>query len=325
MAHNLKLSIYKFSLSEANKSKFLKLQDVFKKIDSKSTTKKEAYNQFVKFYIESFNGEFKTNSEKTKSIFPEELEIENPRNLISGFFKGGLSDIERDIFEKKNTKKPKGKINKEDITSLPYYFMMWTPVDLDQGIIMIQYYSSSSISGAVTEDLRSFFKDFNLSLRIFPYVPNEYKEKFFKKSTIKKISFLKRSVPKNVRSKFDPLISEEENFEIALELRSLNKSPKSFKETVKALINSGKKLINADLSDLGMDDEQVKDEMRIYYETSEGKKSYAKLSNNFDILPTIDLPDIIKAKNSDKPDRDKISKHCRALMNKLKNELNIDE
>ncbi len=324
MAHNLKLGIYQFSLRYQSQRNSLKIDEAFDQIVKNESNKKEKFQKIVKTYIQSFDGQFAKSEDKTKSIIPLEVDFNSGENIIHGSIKGGLTEIEREIYKGNDASKPIGKINKDDITTLPYYFLIWTPVDLDFGILMVQYYSSTSINSPFIHNLQSFFRKYSLTFRTFPYVPEKYKKEFIKGSHIKKIALINRKVQKDVRSKFNPLISEDEDFDIVLELRRLNKNPENFKETIKKAVEKTKKIFKADLNVIGMNNEDDY-EMRIYYENENGKKSYAKLTNNFDILPTIDLPNELKIKGKDAPDMKKIDEHCKNILKGLKTEILKDE
>ena len=174
------------------------------------------------------------------------------------------------------------------------------------------------------DNLKLFFREQALTFRTFPFVPERYKKEFFKSSSIKKIALIKRRVPDNVRDKFSPIIAEDEDFEIVLELRRLNKNPENFRETINQTITMARNFFTANLSDLGIDNREDF-EMRFYYEYDKGIITYAKLTTDFDILPSIDLPDDIKEKGKDSPDLENINRYCRQLLEGIKDELLKDE
>lgn len=318
MAHDLKLGLYKVGIRNYKKRIFLSFKEVFDKISTKPE-KHHKYEDFAKAYLQSFNGEFKS-SDDSKSLALSKWGIKKEKDIIFGTVIGGLTDIEREIYIKNNSSKAKGMLGKDEIAALPYFFMLWIPPDSSIGILLFQYYSSSSLFGAFNDNLKEFFKkNFNLTFHTFPFVPEEYQTTFLKESIIKKIAILKKKVEKSARKKFSPLIAEEDEFSIRLEISNLNKDPGVFTKTIKRLAEKTKDLFKADLSDIGIHNNKDDFEMRIYYQnTVNGKKAYATLGSNMEILPTIDIENSYKEKGRDYADYEKIIEYCFNLLQDLK-------
>src|SRR5690606_8180322 len=111
--------------------------------------------------------------------------------------------------------------------------------DSCQGILLFQYYSSSSLFGAFYNNLKDFFsKKYGLTFRAYPFVPEKFQEEFLKKSEIKRIAFIKKRIDESARKKFSPLIAEEDEISIRLEISNLNKDPGKFRTTLQNLAQS---------------------------------------------------------------------------------------
>ncbi|SFD00727.1 hypothetical protein SAMN05421780_11912 [Flexibacter flexilis DSM 6793] len=321
MSHDLKLALYRFSVKGSGKRDLLKFEAVIDTVisDVSITDKNEKYKKFIESYINSFNGEFSTNKDNTKSLSPNDNSITfiASENVIHGMIRGGLSNIAQDIYNKKNSKTVKNQINKDDIAALDYYFLLWTPFHRDLGILMVQYYSSATMTSVLLDNLSLFFRKLNLTLVTYPFVPEEDKKRFIERSLIKRIAFSKKVQTSDARRQFEPLLSEEDEFEIVVELRKINKNSNEFIGKIQNLLKSGKKLFNGNF----LAEERLENfEMKIYYEDEQGRKAHAKLTDTFDILPTIDLPVSLKRKDSDSPDINLIKEFCLKLLNKIKNE-----
>ena len=176
MPHNLKLTIHQIGLRYKSKRNFLPFQQAFEHIIKREMDKDSIYTEFVKLYIESFNGAFKDNIEKTKSIIPENVGHKSIKNIITGTIKGGITGIEQEVYEKSKPQEVIAKIDREKITSLPHFFLLWTPVDLDTGILIMQSYSSGSVYSPFIENLQLFFRDYELTFTSHPFVPEKFKK-----------------------------------------------------------------------------------------------------------------------------------------------------
>jgi hypothetical protein len=130
---NLKLEIYRISLKKRggsskaeallNYSEFF--NDAFVEIE-----KEESYREFIKCYIESFKNEFILNRDKTKGLSAGKDHNFVPRsvlNIIDGDVIGGNTGIQKNIFSQENANETKGAIDKEDVSTLPYFLKIWTP------------------------------------------------------------------------------------------------------------------------------------------------------------------------------------------------------
>lgn len=316
MAHDLKLGLYKISIRQSNKRARLPFKELFNKV-MVDVDKASKYKAFLESYSESFEGAFKS-PDAMKSVALLKWDSIPEKDIICGSIIGGLSNIERHIYKHTNIKKIVGTLNRDNIAVLPFFFMVWMPPDSTIGILLFQYYSSSSVFGAFNSNFRDFFSvKFGLTFRTFPFVPEKMQEEFFKKSVISKIALIKKKVDKSARGKFGPLLSEEEDFSVRLEISNLSEKPSEFKRKVREITEAAKGFFfKANLEEIGFSDNQF--DMRIYYENSNGKRTYATLEKNFEILPTIDVDADCKEMGKDSVDYDKIKKYCFNLLQDLK-------
>lgn len=315
MAHDLKLGLYKVGIKYPKNKNFLPFKEVFDKviIDGDKVSK---YRTFLESYSESFEGAFKS-TDNMKSVAFLKWDSIPDKDIICGLIIGGLSNIERPIYKHTDINKIVGTLNKENIAALPFFFTIWLPSDSSTGLLIFQYYSSTTVFGEFNKNLKDFFSvKYGLTFNTFPFVPEKMQEAFFKSSVINKIALINKKVDKSARNKFGPLLSEEEEFAVRLEIFNLKKNPSAFKKKVMEILNATKKFFKADLEEIGMFDDNF--DMRIYYENANGKRTYATLQKDFQILPTIDVEADCKANGKDYVDYDKIKKYCLNLLQDLK-------
>lgn len=317
---NLKLAIYTIDVRHKHKSDKLNFEEAFKKISTTIKTKEDYYKDFITRYIKSFDGKFSKVDDTSKSITTDDISFIGTENIIYGMIRGGLTNVELDIFESDNITTPVGKLNKNQVAAQPYFFMLYTPYDKSHGVLMIQYYSVASVTTSFKNNLQSFFKEHEITLTMYPFVPENKKKEFLKTSVINKISLSKMVTEKSARSKFNPLILEEDQYEIVIEFRKIRQDPTSFVNRVMDTINSKRNLFSANLKDLGIEGE---DDylLKVFYENEEGKQSHSNIKKGFDIFPTIDLPNDLKESGKDSPDLDKMKDYTIKLLTEIKSEI----
>lgn len=317
---NLKLAIYTIDVKHKHKKDKINFENAYKTISVKKLSKEEYYKDFITKYIQSFDGKFTSSDENSKSITTDNLKFIVGENIIYGMIKGGPTNVEIDIFEAKNNGTPVGKINRNQIAAQPYFFLLYTPYDKSYGVLMIQYYSIASVTTSFKNNLYDFFRKHELTLSMYPFVTENQKKAFLKKSVINKISLSKVVQDKAVRSKFNPLIMEEDSYEVVIEFRKIKQNPEKIIERIKNSVLKNEKIIGADLSDFGIIDNGDLN-LKVFYENEDGKKSHSSLKKDFDILPTIDLPESLKEKPKDSPDLEKTKEHCLELLKTVKVEI----
>jgi hypothetical protein len=317
---NLKLAIYTIDVRHKHKSDKLNFEEAFKKISTIVKTKEEYYQDFIKRYIKSFDGKFSKVDDTSKSITTDDISFLGTENIIYGMIRGGLTNVELDIFESDNITTPVGKLNKNQIAAQPYFFLLYTPYDKSHGVLMIQYYSVASVTTSFKNNLQSFFREHEITLTMYPFVPEKKKKEFLKTSVINKISLSKTVSEKTARSKFNPLILEEDQYEIVIEFRKIKQDPASFVTRITDSLSKNKSLFSADLSDLGIegDDDYL---LKVFYENEEGKQSHSNIKKGFDIFPTIDLPNELKESGKDSPDLEKMKDYSVKLLTEIKDEI----
>lgn len=320
MAYNLKLDVFRISLKKKGGSNSdLKNFSEFFKDAYYEKDKVTAYKEFIKGYISSFNKQFELNKDKTKGISVPKTHEFSPRsemNIIDGAVIGGQTGIPQDLFKQNNAVSPTGNVAFDDVTTLPYYIKLWTPLDHNTGILMVQSYSNLTVTDLVKTHLSKFFNNFSYSLIITSFVPKSVVEHFKKESNVYKVAFVKESLRKDKRKLLNPLFTEFDNLNIRIEVSGFKKTVTDF---WKELMQDGK-ILKANLEDF--DIKENEDFKTIaYYKDTDGHCSNTSIDKDFEIKPTIFLDNNLKKNKSEYFDFNKIKKHTDSILEEIKKEI----
>lgn len=323
MAHTLKLDIYCFSIKRLKKPKATHatfgdfFSDVFCEEDEDPVLvgNKEFQRRFIEGFLNEFKDEFVLNEDETKGLASQDFHLFPKKNKIDGFIKGGQTGIDQDIYDRGHASKAEEKIPKSKITALPYYFKLWMPNDGTVGVLMMQSYTNNGVNGLFIKQLKKFVNNKEYSFVKFKHVPEEYKEKFKKKSKIHEVTFIKQKLGHDSRESLNAAFTEHEGLKVTLKFGNINESPASFLSKF-----NKSKYLNADLSALEMVDEDDYETV-VAYKDEFGHRSSARVSKNIDILPTYFLPDELKQDGFEFPEYEKIRKHTDMILKKVKEEI----
>lgn len=320
---NLELSIYTFTLNEKFKREdFLDFNEFYRKNFSKDGENphllkpEELYKRFVGMILDEFQHKFWLNKDENKGISTTSIDYKHGKSIIEGIINGGNTGYGHQIYNILNNEETVGEISENQLASLPYYFKMWTPPDSQVGIIMIQSYSIGSISTILIEFLTSIFAKYGATFRKIIHIPNELKDSYLKRSTVKKVTFTSTIENQDSRKKFNRAFEDSDGLKITISVEGLKK------RNIKTFFEKFNKTnpIGIDLSELGMEDANDY-ETKFYYEDEDGRKAHAKIKDKFEIRPTIVLP--IEISNENKtPNLEKIIKFTDQLLEKVKKEIN---
>jgi hypothetical protein len=310
MAHNLKLNIWTLKLEKQVSGK--NIPKTCKEFFDESfglNYKNEQFKAFVSEYMNSFNAHFFVDEETTKAFSYDDVGFKLEKNVIYGHIKGGITGIEQDVYNDDSLIEPNGKIKKNQVTALPYFFLLWLPVDSDLGVLMTQSYSSASINQVFIQHLAVFFKSKEFKLVKNPFISEERKKAFYDNCYVYGMSLFKRKSDLSARKKVSDAFIEEEKLKIELRFTGFKK------KTIEFIRNfSG---IKSNLKELGIQNEDDYD-LVLYYETEDNKKAHASFQNPNLITPSIFIPNSIKEVGKDYPNRTKILEFCEKELDTIK-------
>lgn len=320
MAQNLKLEIFRIAIKKrfSKSEEFLNFSDLF---DSIGEDKEKAYLQFIADYRRLFDGKFKADGKGTKGISTPAKTQFSPRstqNIIDGEVLGGHIGSVQTIYNQDDSESEVGKIEFNQIASLPFFIKIWTPFDHNAGVLMIQSYSDYTVSDLIKITLRQFFADYGFTLTFFPYTPEVIKNEYLKKSHVYEMKIINDKVSRGKRKLLNPIFADFPNLKIEVKVSGFKSDVTEFWNALKG--KKKHKLIGANLEDLDISEENGY-EIKAYYKDEEGHRANVGLRNTFDIAPTIFLPEQIKKDETHHFDFEKIKKFTDGILNQIKLEI----
>ncbi|WP_425629786.1 hypothetical protein [Cellulophaga lytica] len=321
----LQLSIYQFVLKEKGKSEgseYPKLGDFYRENfireeDKLSdVTREKVYHNFIEDFIDLFNDEFQLNKNETKGIGLDYIRPYPSSYIIDGILKGGPTGIEQEIFDKEDMETPEGVLAEDKLTTLPYYFKLWSPYDNQSGILMIQSYTDYGVNTLILSHIKEVFRKYNTSFITERFIPKILKEEYINDSQVYKIAFLKNSLPREARERFNPVFTDYEGLKVKIEITGFNDDPENF---LNNLFKPEHK-IGANLSDLGIGNEEEYETV-VYYKDEFGHRTHAKAEKQIEIRPTIYLSDSLKMEDKDFADYEKVRAHTDGILETIKVEI----
>lgn len=320
MAQNLKLEIFKIAIKKRNsKSKeFLEFKELFESIGD---DKKEAYRKFIADYRGLFDGKFKSDGKGSKSISTTENNNFTPRsisNIIDGEISGGSIGSLQTIFNQDNAVEEIGRIELNQIASLPFFLKLWTPFDNNSGILMIQNYTDHTVADLIKITLKKFIAEYGFTLVISPFIPNAVKQDYIAKSHVYEMKIINDNISRSKRKLINPIFADENNLKVTVTISGFKKDVKNFWGNLKKQKKT--KLIGANLEDLDISEENGY-EIKAYYKDENGHKANVAIRNTFDLAPTIFLPEELKSPQTHHFDYKKIKKYTDGILETIKQEI----
>lgn len=338
MAHDPKLEIYKLKIFNKADGTAVNMREFFRyklnyygrkeeTVITQAILFKDFYTNFVaKIDSKGYN----TNEKKKKGFTIAFDDIDGKRKsfisspiakdmIISGLLEGGKHGLKRGLGVVTDTTK-KTQIQTTNIVTDRFFFLLYTPLDHSEAIIMIQGYSEIKISDVFRDYLTSYFKyNKQIESKVELFVPQTLKDKYLKNAVFKSVKF---STGWHVKSDFsDEIKPRDFEFDIKIEIIDKNKQ-KSSRTSFRDLI----KFFGKARFSLPGDDEK-NDPVGPTKELEDFDKKDAKMDSNgkalaidFDdednIRPVILLTDEgIKIGQDGIPDFDEIEKYCRKTLN----------
>jgi hypothetical protein len=279
--------------------------DFLKQIDDKAyKTSKSKDKAFTIAYDED---ERKTRTTLISSPFSSEMKL-------NGILEGGKHGTPRWLGDISDTTR-RSNIKTNNVVNDRYYFLIYTPLNHSQGVVMIQGYTESKISDVFREHLLSYYKyQKEIQSKFEIYVPNAFKNEYLEKAIFKKLQFTSGW---HIDSFSEPT-EKEYDLEIKIEIIDKSRSKSNYKRVSDILSKFGqsvfkptggkqKELVNFDKINAKME--------------SNGKELPLHIDNEENITPVILLRNQgIKVENG-VPDFKQIDTYCRNLLTDIENEI----
>ena len=332
MGYTLKLDIYYLNLKKIKKEVSRRvrnkvqigyitenepclLSDFF---DSLSNDTDESYMTiFMTDFINGFNASFKSNDKNTQaiSITTEQYRSFNSEDYtVWGIFKGGATGIDYDIFESDNAEIPTGKINRNNVASLYYFYKIWMPKDSNFGILMVQSYTSTGCTSLFKEQLESYFINKRYKVEWSKYIPKNYIEQYLKDGYIRTVKVVYSKRDEN--SPLNPLFK---SFTEASKMTVFDKLRISFDRLIN--IPNYKNVLTSQIQSVDSEFDESKDAIRLFFVDSAGKRANSMLSDIDNVLPTITLDDSLMDEATQQPNGEALHLFTKDLLNSIKEQI----
>lgn len=269
-------------------------------------------------FMHDFNNSFALNDSKTQGVTITSSGFNgfnSHYNTFWGQFKGGTTGIQREIYDRGNAQNPTGEIKMDDISSVPYFFEIWMPLDSDEGYLFVQSYTSLTCVAAFRNQFGKYFISKDYKPVWNKCIPKHYIDNYLKNSVINgiKINYGKPKVPEDAEDgittplRYAHKSTILDQFAIPFE-RIANVL--RFKRNVKEMLE------NIDI-DVPKDEKDIK----IIYTDEKGASATASLNDIETILPNIILDENLLDQETQLPKWDELHTFVDSLLSEIKTEI----
>lgn len=145
-------------------------------------------------YVKTFNGQFKKSQNNKRAITAktEYIKYSVKNRTIYGFVEGGITDASFENYSRSDNKKTKGKTDKDDVLSQPYFFKIYLPFKSNIGVVLLQSNDSvyRGIISAFFDHLAEFFLSRDFILTKNAITPESVSEAYYSKTHINAIEVI---------------------------------------------------------------------------------------------------------------------------------------
>lgn len=332
MSYKLKLDVYQFSLhhitgkrntrkgattqfkSEATPVKF----EIYAKDIMPQVNQNEYMKTILNDFIGNFDNTFALNDKGTQGVtitLTLQCSFNSVKNTIWGQYKGGTTGIQRDIFDKNQAQMPKDQISVDDVSSVPFFFQLWLPMDYKYGLLFVQSYTNLSCATSFRKELEKYFISKGYKPRWNKCIPADYVSQYLRNSCIKglRIDYGKLSRQDNV----DEGITTPIRFAKRSTLLDHFNIP--FKNILH--IDQFKQDMKNMLEEMKIDVPQDDNDLKVIYANDKGASATASLSNLESILPNILLSDELLNEDEQFPKWEQLHQFVDGMLEELKKEI----
>lgn len=331
MALNPKLNIYVVSLNPKSKTESPTYRDFFKAkyLFDKSVEDKELLDQFFEEFLNKVGKSEFRKDQKTKKVMgvseynPENkrtsINVMHQRHLIEGLIDGGQYGVLRAYADVDNKNK-KTNLGTNNAVLDTFYICFCTPLNSAYGFLFVQSYTEATIqepiAAFITDLLR--FKDNYYNVKIEPYVPKKFVEKFKKRAKVRLFTYRSKIGISNIM-RDNKLLSKGQSFNVEIRISPLEEEILPGSDEAFAVANelAQKQFDGVDLYDY--------DDQKVYIEQGDGHKAHYDVKKDLEaIRPTIYLTDegIEIDSATGQPNFTQIKEFTLSLLEEVKKEYN---
>ncbi len=278
-------------------------QNFFKNIDQPAYKKNE---KKLKGFTIAYDNSTGTRLSKISSPI-------NANEVIHGVLDGGLYGRTRNLSKVTSTV-DRTPILVDHIVTDQFYFLLYTPMDYNTGILMIQGYSDIKISDIFRKHLQDYFKTSEIKCDFEYYLPDVFREKYLNGATLSTFTFTSGW---HVSGGFDEDLPKEFDFNVKIEIT--DKDPKVpikyYDRLMMALKSSFFNINNVKKSLRDFQSEGTK------IRTREGKNIPIQMEDQ-EIRPVILLNNVgVSIESGHNPAFTKVNEYCRKILEEIKLDL----
>ncbi len=231
MAETNYLNLFKILIRKKGSTEAINFEHLYSYFNSngKQTTN-QIFVDIATKYVKSFNGEFKMgkNGKRALTAKSQFIKSKSAAQIIHGLVEGGITDADFYNYDRKNNGVIQNKINRQNVLSQPYYFLICMPKDTNVGIVILQTNDSVArgITGAFFDHLSSFLDTYGFAINKEQYTPKEISDKFYENSEVLSVDVIRL---KNI-DRFSNVVGELNNIRIKYSISGFKIQPQSFKD-----------------------------------------------------------------------------------------------
>lgn len=327
MARTPKLEIYKFKLKPHNTDEFKTFQDFINEngID-RSRDKKDSISKLFQYAINNISKgksfDDKSSLKKLRifnksklSSLNRGLSIHSELNLFEGIIGGGIYGAERLKINANNSDVDE-LIQEGDTIYQPFYVLIYTPLDYDKGLLMVQTYSDEGVSKTVRKFVSGLFKGNKYNkAEIGPWYPEYLIKEFNEGKEIQKLIFSKTIVQSRIATKAIDETEEKFNVKIIVTPENMDSN-----KTGKSLVSIFSDYVfKTKFKDFLLSDFIP----QLYAKTNQSKtpRIFEMNDGENEIMPVVLLENHkIKINKNGTPDFEELKVFCLDLLNNIKEE-----
>ena len=243
MVQRPKIEFYKLKLKNKEDNQPTTFRNLFRdKFDlhGKELDLKGFFDEYFQAIVKELDGEgYYIDEKRQKGYTVDYKENENGERksrlepdadnwILAGVLDGGKHGMKRTLGDIGN-KSDKQPIEENNIVCDKFYFLLSTPIDHSEAIMMIQGYSELNISNIFRDHMRTFFSHGrNYKCEVEIYVPEALREEYLEGATFDSATF---STGWAVTPDFEDIESKAYDLQVKLEIKDKSNEKMSYEET----------------------------------------------------------------------------------------------
>ncbi|SHG34929.1 hypothetical protein [Flavobacterium defluvii] len=207
MARNPKIEFFKIKLNSTKSDSTITFREIYTELynikNPKNTVlhppEKKLMKTFLEHLFNNISGKFKVDNTKKKAFYVKKNANEKNTNvkfgtdnsIIHGLIKGGPYDTGKEEGDLNNPLGENKKLKKASILLDDFYFLLYTPMDKEVGILILQNYTSDQIADIFKPFVKGLFRVEKTSYNAYlqEFMPAKMQKEFKENSAIKKFVF----------------------------------------------------------------------------------------------------------------------------------------